>query len=154
MEIKCFNCGKSFDFKGGMAHFKRAKHHYCSRACQNVIHGLASKKNGKQDKRYRIWCNIKKRAKKNGMIFNLSVYDIPEIPDVCPILGIKIKANEFSSPLDSSPSLDRINFALGYIAGNIRIISNRANRLRQNGTIEEWKLLIKDAENIQNKNSK
>jgi len=148
MEITCFSCGRVFNFKGGRNHFERTKHHYCSRSCQNVIHGMASKKNGKQDKKYRIWCGIKKRAKRDGTPFNLTIYDIPIIPEYCPILGIKIIANEVSSPLDSSPSVDRIVPELGYVAGNIRIISNRANRLRQDGTINEWKLLIKDAENL------
>jgi hypothetical protein len=143
MEIKCPTCNKIFIFKGGIAHFRRNKIHYCSRGCQNVIHGLGRRK--RQDKRYKIWCNVKKRAKQKGTLFDLDIEDIPEIPVYCPILNIKLKANNISAPLDSSPSLDRINPKLGYIKGNVRIICNRANRIKSDATLEELKLILKDA---------
>ena len=122
-------------------HFERSKTHACSRKCQNVKHGLARD----NDKRYNIWCNVKKRCKKSGMQFTLKHTDIPEIPEVCPVLGIKIKANTISAPLDSSPSLDRIDTTRGYVIGNIRIISNRANRIKSDATLEELILILKDA---------
>jgi len=156
MEIKCDYCGKLFNFNGGQAHYNRTKHHYCSRSCQgngnnivlgNNLHGLAGKRD-KKDKRYTIWCGVKKRAKKNGIEFNLDVCDIPMIPEYCPILGIKIIANKLSGPIDSSPSLDRINPKIGYIKGNIRIISNRANRIKADATLEELKLVLKDSQQI------
>lgn len=159
MEIKCDCCDITFPYKGGKAHFNRSKHHYCSRKCQAIGNNILqenhiSRMAGKdatdnRNKRYRIWCNVKKRAKKKGIEFTLLPEDIPEIPKVCPILGIPIKENNKCSPLDSSPSLDRIDNSKGYIPDNVRIISNRANRLRQDGRIEEWRLLIQDAEKIQ-----
>lgn len=151
MEVKCDYCNKKFDYKGGQVHFNRSKKHYCSLKClnkSNTIHGLASKKNGKQDKRYRIWCNVKKRAKQKGINFEISINDIPKIPEYCPILKIKIKENDKSAPLDSSPSLDRINPRLGYIKGNVRIISNRANRIKSDSTLKEMRLILKDAEKL------
>lgn len=151
MEVKCDYCGILFNYKGGKAHFNRNKKHYCSQDCltkSNTIHGLASKKNGKQAKIYRIWCNAHKRAKQKGIIFNLSIQDMPPIPKYCPILGIKIKENNKSAPLDSSPSLDRINPKLGYIIGNVRIICNRANRIKSDATLNELRLILKDAENL------
>jgi len=150
MKIKCDCCGKNYEYKGGKVHFNRSKKHYCSLDClnkSNTIHGLASKKKtGKQDKRYRIWSNVKKRAKNKGILFVLDIEDIPEIPKICPILGIKIKENKISSPLDSSPSLDRIDQNKGYAKGNVRIISNRANRIRADATTEELRLILKDSE--------
>jgi len=157
MEIKCDYCGKMFNYTECLSHFNRAKNHYCSRSCQgngnnikqgNNLHGLAIRRNGKQDKRYRVWCNVKKRAKQQGVEFNLEVEDIPEIPKICPVLGIKIMENINPSPLDSSPSLDRINPNAGYIKGNIRFISNRANRIKSDATLEELKLVLKDSKKI------
>lgn len=151
MEINCDYCNKQFSYKGGIVHFNRSKKHYCSLDCvtnSNVIHGLASKKNGKQDKLYRIWCNVKKRAKKKGIKFELEIFNIPPIPIRCPILGIKIKENNISAPLDSSPSLDRINPQKGYVKGNVRIICNRANRIKADATLDELRLVLKDAENL------
>lgn len=70
--------------------------------------------------------------------------DIPPVPEVCPVLGIKIQGNVVAGPLDSSPSIDRLIPHLGYIPGNVRIISNRANRLRSDGTARELKLVAAD----------
>ena len=38
---------------------------------------------------------------------------------------------------DDSPSLDRIVSSLGYVKGNIRVISYKANRVKSNATLEE-----------------
>lgn len=147
MEIICSFCNKKFLFRGGKAHFNRSKTHFCSMKCLTESHI----KYGKKTKNYReyiLWCGSKKRAKQKGIEFNLTFYDMPKIPKICPVLGIKIKPNNKCGPSDNSPSLDRIDCKKGYVIGNIRIISNRANRLRQDGTIREWKLLIKDAKSF------
>ena len=150
IRVICDYCGKDFIFTGGLSHYNRAKRHYCGRSCQgngnnvklgNNLHGLAGK-GIKKDKRYSIWCGAKKRAKQKNFYFDLQIEDIPEIPGVCPILGIEIKANTTHRPLDSSPSLDRIDSKKGYVKGNIQIISNRANRIKSDSTIEELEKLI------------
>lgn len=142
MEVVCSNnlCGRVFTYRGGPAHLKRSKSHCCSRKCQNTTHGLAG------TKRHEIWERTKRRAKKDGTIFALTVQDIPHIPEKCPILGIKIVANTKAGPIDSSPSIDRILPSLGYVPNNIRIISNRANRLRSDATSKELRLLAEDIE--------
>jgi len=40
------------------------------------------------------------------------------------------------------PTLDRINNDLGYIKGNVEVISAKANRLKNNGTIEDFELIL------------
>ena len=144
MEVNCDNklCKKRFEYKEGTAHFLRSIRHYCSRSCQNTTHGLAG------TPKHKIWERAKKRAKEDGTFFNLSVFDIPDIPEYCPIFGIKLQANNKAGPLDTSPSVDRIVPELGYTKNNIRIISNRANRLRNDATEKELKLLAKDSEKI------
>lgn len=149
MEVMCDNklCKKIFEYKGGPAHFLRTKHHYCSRSCQNTTHGLAG------TPEHKIWERAKKRAREDGTLFNLSVFDIPNIPKCCPIFGIRLQVNSKAGPLDTSPSIDRIIPRLGYIKGNIRIISNRANRLRADATLKELRLLVLDGELIKCKHS-
>lgn len=149
----CDYCKKTFIYNGGIAHYNRSKKHYCSSDCLakgNTIHGLAIKTNGKQDKRYTIMINAKKRAKQKNIEFSISLDDMPYIPIKCPILGIDIKASKTIGPIDSSPSLDRINPLLGYIKGNVRIISNRANRIKSDATLKELEMILQDAKNIQN----
>jgi hypothetical protein len=154
MEITCVcpKCNKEFIWKGsGLSHFNRAKNHYCSIGCKNVIHGLARRdlKTNKQDDKYQMWCHARKRAKKNNLEIDITPFDIPEIPELCPVLGIKITRNikensKNHGPSDNSPSLDRIDTSLGYIKSNIRIISNRANRIKSDSSFEEIEKIYKD----------
>lgn len=85
------------------------------------------------------------RAKKKGLPFNITKEDIV-LPKHCPVLGIELKRHEGQSGWhDDSYSLDRIDNSKGYIKGNVRIISNRANRLRLDATIEELEKVLEDA---------
>ena len=87
------------------------------------------------------------RAKKKNIECSLVLEDII-IPDLCPILGIQLKKDNKGHAQDSSPSIDRIDSKKGYIKNNIRIISFRANTIKNNATIEELELVLKDARNI------
>ena len=46
---------------------------------------------------------------------------------------------------DDSPSLDRIVSSLGYVKGNIRVISYKANRVKSNATLEELRKVYEDS---------
>ena len=149
MEVICDNCKKVFDYKGGQSHFNRSKKHYCSNKCLSESNRKYPELHNKTNKRYKIWCNLKRRAKLKGFDFNLELEDIPQIPKFCPILGIPIVINEGNhQPTDNSPSVDRIDSKKGYIKGNIRIISNRANRIKADATIEELRKVLEDYERI------
>lgn len=79
----------------------------------------------------------KKRAEQKGWDFNLTIKDI-ELPDVCPILKQKFYFGGDSVGGDPlSPSLDRIDSTKGYVKGNVRVISHRANSLKNNLGVEE-----------------
>lgn len=87
--------------------------------------------------RYSLWVEAKRRAKKKGLLFNLQVSDIV-IPELCPLLGMRLCRHIGPrGPKDDSPSLDRRDSRLGYVVGNVWVISNRANRLKSNATVEE-----------------
>jgi len=86
------------------------------------------------------------RAKTKGLEYNLTIEDVT-IPEYCPILGIKLERNlNGNGPIMTSPTLDRINNSEGYIKGNVRVISFRANALRNDATLYEMKLILKDME--------
>ena len=153
MEVMCDYCGKLFDYKGGKAHFLRSSHHYCSNKCLCESNRKYDECHNKSNKRYTILCVLKKRAKQKGFDFDLTLDDIPQIPSVCPVLGIPIIINEGNHwPTDNSPSVDRIDSTKGYIKGNIRIISNRANRIKADATIDELRKVLEDYERISNNN--
>lgn len=89
---------------------------------------------------YQLYYSAKARAKKKGLPFNIEKKDIV-IPDVCPLLGIKLSINT-KTVGRNSPTLDRIIPSLGYIKENIMVISNKANSIKQDATIQELELLI------------
>ena len=91
---------------------------------------------------YKMLARAKSRAKKNNLPFNLELDDIV-IPEKCPLLGIKIESTEVrNSP--NNPSLDRIIPEKGYIKGNVWVISNRANTLKNDATLQELELLVEN----------
>ena len=51
----------------------------------------------------------------------------------------------------NSPSLDRIRLELGYVKGNVRVISGRANLLKNDATIEELEAVLGDMKGVANK---
>ena len=55
------------------------------------------------------------------------------IPDVCPIMGTKFDRADKKT----APSIDRIVPSLGYIKGNVQVISTLANQMKWNSTREE-----------------
>lgn len=77
----------------------------------------------------------KKRAKYFHLPFNLEIENIC-IPEYCPVLGIKLVIGT-TGDRDNSPSLDKVIPELGYIKGNVRVISWRANRLKSDATADE-----------------
>lgn len=82
----------------------------------------------------RIIHNVRHRAKQKGIVFNLKAKDIV-IPATCPILGFPIALNHPN--IDMRPSLDRWDNSLGYVPGNVRVISYRANRIKNDATAAE-----------------
>jgi hypothetical protein len=85
----------------------------------------------------------KQRAEKQGLEHTLTLddlYQLYPIDNRCPILGIVLV---WGFPKDSSPSLDRIDSNKGYTYENCQIISNRANRIKADATVNELELLVK-----------
>lgn len=82
-----------------------------------------------------LWRKAKDRSEKKNIPFTIQIEDVI-IPNVCPILGIKLEFGK-NIPTGSSPSLDRVKPELGYTPDNIVVISHRANMLKSNGNAQE-----------------
>ena len=89
-----------------------------------------------------LWVSAKNRAKKKGWEFNITEDDY-EIPESCPLLEIPMCKNPEQAQ-DNSYSLDRIDPSKGYIPGNVWVVSNRANRIKGDATLEELELIVKN----------
>jgi hypothetical protein len=107
-------------------------------AKQFTTHGASVGLTRKRE--YQLWCNAKMRARRDGLAFNLEVGDIA-IPEVCPLLGVPLHVGA-RGILDNSPSIDRFDSSLGYVKGNIWVISHRANRIKADATIDELERIL------------
>lgn len=142
----CYN-EKRREYKKQWRHNKEALDKY--REKQNLLKRLKYKEDinfreryKKQSREWRhknpqksILKDAKRRAKQKNLPFNLSEEDIV-IPNLCPILKIPLNKNS-GLWKDDSPSIDRIIPEKGYIKENIIIISYRANRIKNNHTLQE-----------------
>lgn len=98
------------------------------------------KRNHRTDPRTSMIEMAKHRARRDGVPFEITKFDI-EIPPVCPILGVELKVNDGTRG-DDSPTLDRVIPKLGYVPGNIAVISHRANQIKNNATADELMSVI------------
>lgn len=111
-------------------------------------HGQAKK--GQNTKEYNLWTAAKRRAEDQNVPFSIEVTDIV-IPTVCPILGCMLEPGHLKAG-DASPSLDKIIPELGYVPGNIAVISFRANQLKSNGTAAEHRAIADWMDSLENNN--
>lgn len=78
--------------------------------------------------------NVRHRAKQRGIFCDLKLDDII-VPPSCPVLGFPISFGHHNR--DMRPSLDRWDNAIGYTRANTRVISLRANRIKNDATAVE-----------------
>jgi hypothetical protein len=82
---------------------------------------------------------VKSRCKKKNIPFNLTEdYLLDLVVDVCPALKIPLKWGLILNGLQpDTPSLDRVIPDLGYVKGNVQLLSHKANSMKNNATNEE-----------------
>jgi hypothetical protein len=117
------------------------------RACKGYYKGKTS---AEYHRSYRernpeqmLLTSARNRARKKGIPFNLTVDDIV-IPEFCPILGVKLTRNMGShGGTSTSASIDKIIPELGYVKGNIQIISLLANNMKSSANSEQLVVFAK-----------
>ena len=80
--------------------------------------------------------NAKQRSKRCGVPFSITAADIV-IPERCPALGIQLAHQKGARQSENSPTVDRIIPSKGYVPGNIIVVSLKANRIKNNASLEE-----------------
>ena len=86
--------------------------------------------------------HARRRARRGGTPYDWEIPNL-RLPDYCPVLGIKLDYSGFRGKADmNSPSLDRIIPLLGYVKSNICVISLRANRLKNDSTLDEMRRIL------------
>lgn len=139
LRCRCKACSsKEFSaFKNGNGYKKR------------LLKTSANRKDLKSINPVKVWShtayhNAKKRAKAAGCDFTITKSWLEEnAVEICPLLNVLLDYNaEISSP--NVASIDRKNSKHGYTPENCKIISFKANRIKNNASIEEISLLAQN----------
>jgi thymidylate synthase ThyX len=114
---------------------------FCSSSCQGSFYRKHTDKGWATTKHSRL----RQSAEKRGIPFDLTVEDLLELgrPKYCKYLELELdySADHLQS---NSPSVNRVDSSLGYVKGNLEIISNKANSMLLNATKEELKTFVKN----------
>lgn len=125
------------------------KHMYETRGDEYRLRVRAGLK--KNPARY-IFAGTKARANKRGIEFTITEADV-SIPSNCPCCDRQLNLYRDDLPFKkgpnpSSPSIDRIDSALGYVSGNVAVICWRCNELKRNASVEELRTILAWLEKI------
>ncbi len=85
----------------------------------------------------------KQSAKLKGLEHNITEDDL-ELPELCPLLGIPIDYSAGNGKTMLKPSVDRINPELGYVKGNVELVSSLANTMKSKATPEQLVFFAKE----------
>ena len=94
----------------------------------------------KNDPQYYLWYVARTRSRQKNSEFTITKEDII-IPETCPILDIPLTKGD--GYLHNAMSLDRVDNNKGYIPGNVRVISRRANLMKSSLTLDILEKIIK-----------
>jgi hypothetical protein len=105
-----------------------------------VYYGKSRKVKFTENPAHYLWYVARTRSRKFGVEFSITEEDII-IPKYCPILEIFLSKGDGYLP--NAMSLDRVDNNKGYIPGNVRVISRKANLMKSSLTIDILEKLIK-----------
>ena len=114
---------------------------FCSSSCQGAFYRKHTDKGWAVSKH----SSLRESALKRGIDFELSVDDLLEMgrPKMCKYLEVELDYTA-TKVCPNSPSVNRIDPNLGYVKGNIEVISNKANSMLLNASKDELKCFIKN----------
>lgn len=142
---RCIACNR--EYHNGRYADNPEKYREASARWRAAHPGLAAQQcaQGKRNDPARyLWRLAKRRAAALGVPFTIQVEDL-SIPDKCPVLGIELVPvlSGTGTQLPGTPSVDRLDPKLGYVPGNVTVISWRANSLKKDGSLMEFRKLVR-----------
>lgn len=129
--LKVYTTGKPC--KRGHYAERRVKDGYCQECCRErkrALRKLTYEKSPMNIWAGRIVTGSKKRAREYKIPHTITAdYVRNIITDTCPVFGVKFNFLGFYNN-ENSPSIDRLDPKLGYVQGNVAIISRKANVIK------------------------
>ena len=106
-------------------------------------HNKYSKAHNKKYPLIKRLYNANRRAEEKSLPFNLTVEHVEEMwTGYCPVFGTKLDKSAGYGEVGGY-QMDRIHPELGYVIGNIAWLSDKANRLKNNMTVDEAEMIFK-----------
>jgi hypothetical protein len=96
------------------------------------------RKSRREKVRMHMLIDARYRAKRDGLPFSITEADIDWVTH-CPVLSIELVyvRGEGHGRRHDAATLDRRVNDLGYVPGNVFVISHQANRMKSDATVEE-----------------
>jgi hypothetical protein len=134
----CSICGEEKGFDA--FHKNKQNSHGYDNRCKPCRKDIAAKRY--RDNWFHQTVILKKSyCSKHSIPFDLDSEYLESIyTDACPVFNIPFVSNDKTS--SASPALDRVDPSKGYVKGNVKYISSRANRIKYDASIEEVKLIL------------
>jgi len=89
----------------------------------------------------RLLMKAKNRAKKYNREFAITLKDFSPVSH-CPLLGIPLNfSHRGRGAAPDSATIDRIDPSMGYVPGNVWVISFKANLIKSNATLGELEMI-------------
>ncbi len=141
----CIACGVSLDAFNSKEYNLRHSKYKCNDCIRKERQIYIKEK--REEKSYaitytasRMASSAKRRANVNNLPYDIDIDYLRSIcVDSCPIMKKKLKYGKGELGKYSA-SLDRIIPELGYIKGNVQVVSNIANMMKSNASEEELEL--------------
>lgn len=135
----CIKCGGCKFYVTGKRSLKQCRD--CHLEYNRKVRTAKRKDLRRADPVLALLSEARARAARRGLPFELSRDDL-EIPEVCPLLGIPLIVG-VGILHPGSPSLDRVIPVLGYVPGNVLVISHLANSMKNAANPEQLRLFAK-----------
>jgi len=157
---KCKESKQSKEFRVRSESKTHSRRPFCRSCEKSKLHDNYNKNKSARSKKvmeYRennwrlkmLW-QAKSTAARKNLSFDIDENDII-IPTHCKYLGTPLTQEQGSGVVWSNTSLDRIDSSLGYIKGNVEVISRKANTMKNMATDEELIIFAKNILNLHGK---
>jgi hypothetical protein len=116
---------------------RRVSTYSCLQCCKEIYH-IRDRDSYRANPFYRQFTSRKQKAEKAGIPYTIKFEDI-EQPKYCPVFGIELNYGWSGEGTrdNAKATLDKLDPTLGYIPGNVFVISWKANRLKNNMSYKE-----------------
>lgn len=103
--------------------------------CTTITSRESRRRQRANDPALSMFAEARRRASRDGLEFSIQKSDIV-VTDKCPCCNVSMAVSKMNKSRNS-PSLDRLDNNIGYVASNITVICWRCNKIKGDATASE-----------------